>query len=104
MLAVSSPQRYKDVPEVPTVAEAGAPTFKYASWFGLMAPKGVPKAVVDKVNADVRAVLKMPDVVERLTVLGSLPSPNSPAEFDALIKSDEKAYAELLAKAGLQAK
>jgi tripartite-type tricarboxylate transporter receptor subunit TctC len=104
MLAVSSPQRYKDVPEVPTVAEAGAPTFKYASWFGLMAPKGVPKAVVDKVNADVRAALKMPDVVERLTVLGSLPSPNSPAEFDALIKSDEKAYAELLAKAGLQAK
>jgi tripartite-type tricarboxylate transporter receptor subunit TctC len=104
MLAVSSPERYKDAPEVPTVAEAGAPTFKYASWFGLMAPKGVPKAVVDKVNADVRAALKMPDVVERLTVLGSLPSPNSPAEFDALIKSDEKAYAELLAKAGLQAK
>jgi tripartite-type tricarboxylate transporter receptor subunit TctC len=104
MLAVSSPERYKDAPEVPTVAEAGAPTFKYASWFGLMAPKGVPKAVVDKVNADVRAALKMPDVVERLTVLGSLPSPNSPAEFDALIKSDETAYAELLAKAGLQAK
>ena len=56
MLAVSSPKRYKDLPEVPTVAEAGAPTFKYASWFGLMAPKGTPKAVVDKVNADVRAV------------------------------------------------
>ena len=62
MLAVSSPERHKDAPNVPTVAEAGAPTFKYASWFGLMAPKGTPKAVVDKVNADVRAVLKMPDV------------------------------------------
>ncbi len=104
MLAVSSPERYKDVPEVPTVAEAGAPTFKYASWFGLMAPKGTPKAVIDKVNADVRAALKMPDVVTRLTTLGSLPSPNSPAEFDALIKSDEKVYGELLAKAGVQAK
>lgn len=104
MLAVSSPGRHKDAPELPTVAEAGAPTFKYASWFGLMAPKGVPRAVVDKVNADVRAALKMPDVVERLTVLGSLPSPNSPAEFDALIKSDQLVYAELLAKAGVQAK
>jgi tripartite-type tricarboxylate transporter receptor subunit TctC len=104
MLAVSSPGRYKDAPEVPTVAEAGAPSFKYASWFGLMAPKGVPRAVVDKVNADVRAALKMPDVVERLTVLGSLPSPNTPAEFDALIKADQQVYSDLLAKAGVQAK
>ncbi|MFZ1106371.1 MAG: tripartite tricarboxylate transporter substrate-binding protein [Hyphomicrobiaceae bacterium] len=104
MLAVSSPERHKDAPNVPTVAEAGAPTFKYGSWFGLMAPKGTPKAVVDKVNADVRAVLKMPDVIARLTTLGSLPSPNSPAEFDALIKADEKVYAALLKNAGLQAK
>ena len=73
-------------------------------WGDTSSPKGVPRAVVDKVNADVRAVLKMPDVVERLTVLGSLPSPNSPAEFDALIKSDQQVYAELLAKAGVQAK
>jgi tripartite-type tricarboxylate transporter receptor subunit TctC len=104
MLAITSPKRHKDLPEVPTVAEAGVPTFKYASWFGLMAPKGTPKAVVDKINADVRGVLKMPDVVARLTTLGSLPSPNSPAEFDAIIKSDEKVYAELLKKAGVQAK
>jgi tripartite-type tricarboxylate transporter receptor subunit TctC len=104
MLAVSSSKRYKDLPEVPTVAEAGAPSFQYSSWFGLMAPKGTPKAVVDKINADVHEVLKMPDVVKRLSTLGSLPSPNSPAEFDAIIKSDEKVYADLLAKAGVQAK
>jgi tripartite-type tricarboxylate transporter receptor subunit TctC len=104
MLAVSSPTRYKDLPEVPTVAEAGAPAFKYSSWFGLMAPKGTPKEAIDKINADVREVLKMPDVIQRLATLGSLPSPNSPAEFDALIKSDEQVYAKLLAKAGIQAK
>ncbi len=104
MLAVSSPKRYKNLPEVPTVAEAGAPTFKYASWFGLMAPKGTPKAVVDKINADVRKVLEMPDVVARLTALGSQPSPNSPAEFDVIIAADEKAYAALLKAADLQAK
>jgi tripartite-type tricarboxylate transporter receptor subunit TctC len=104
MLAVSSPQRYKDLPDVPTVAEAGAPTFKYASWFGLMAPKGTPKAVVDKVNADVRGILAMPDVAARLLTLGSQPSPNAPAEFDAIIASDEKVYAALLKNAGIQAK
>jgi tripartite-type tricarboxylate transporter receptor subunit TctC len=104
MLAISSPTRSKDVPDVPTIAESGVPSFKYSSWFGLMAPKGTPKAIVDKVNADVHEVLKMPDVVKRLSTLGSLPSPNSPSEFDAIIKSDEKIYAELLAKAGVQAK
>jgi tripartite-type tricarboxylate transporter receptor subunit TctC len=104
MLAVTSPKRHKDVPDVPTVAEAGVPSFKYASWFGLMGPKGTPKAIVDKVNADVRDVLKMPDVVKRLTTLGSQPSPNSPAEFDAIIKADEKAYGALLKAAGIQAK
>ena len=104
MLAVSSPKRYKDLPEVPTVAEAGAPTYKYSSWFGLMAPKGTPKSVVDKANADVREILAMPDVIARLLTLGSQPSPNSPAEFDAIIASDEKAYAALLKAADIQAK
>ena len=50
------------------------------------------------------AVLKMPDVIERLSKIGSLPSPNTPAEFDALIKKDEAKYAELLKAAGLEAK
>jgi tripartite-type tricarboxylate transporter receptor subunit TctC len=104
MLAITAPKRHPDAPDVPTVAEAGVPTFKYASWFGLMAPKGTPKAVVDKVNADVRGVLAMPDVVARLVTLGSQPSPNAPAEFDAIIAADEKAYAALLKTAGIQAK
>ena len=103
MLGITSPTRYKDLPNLPSVAEA-VPGFKYASWFGLMAPKGLPKAVVDKINADVHDVLKMPDVIARLVTLGSQPSPNTPSEFDAIIRSDEKIYAELLKAAGLQAK
>jgi tripartite-type tricarboxylate transporter receptor subunit TctC len=104
MLAITSPQRHKDVPEVPTVVEAGVASFQYSSWFGLMAPKGTPKAIVDKINADVREVLKMPDVLSRLSTVGSLPSPNAPAEFDAIIKRDEQVYAELFKKAGVEAK
>jgi tripartite-type tricarboxylate transporter receptor subunit TctC len=103
MLAVSSPQRHKSVPDLPTIVET-VPSFKYETWFGIMAPAGVSKAIVDKVNADVRTVLAMPDVIERLTRIGSLPSPNSPAEFDALIKSDERKYAEVLKNAGIEAK
>lgn len=103
MLAVSSPQRHKAVPNLPTVAET-VPSFSYETWFGIMAPAGTPKAVIDKVNADVHAVLKMPDVVERLTKIGSLPSPNTPAQFDALIKSDTAKYAVLLKAAGIEAK
>ncbi len=104
MLAITSPTRSTEVPDVPSVIEAGVPSFKYSSWFGLMAPKDTPKAIVDKINADVHAALKMPDVVTRLATLGSQPSPNSPAEFDQLIKADEKVYADLLKAAGIQAK
>ncbi len=103
-LAISSPARSKDLPNVPTIVESGVPNFKYSTWFGLMAPAGTPKPVVNKVNADVLAVLKMPDVVARLTKLGSLPSPNKPEEFDAIIKSDTVVYAKLLTDAGLAAK
>jgi tripartite-type tricarboxylate transporter receptor subunit TctC len=104
MLAVSSPKRHPAAPTVPTIVEAGVPSFQYETWFGIMAPAGTPKAVIDKVNADVHAVLKMKDVVDRLNTIGSLPSPNTPAQFDALIKSDEAKYATLLKAAGLQAK
>ncbi len=104
MLAITSATRSKDVPKVPTVAEAGVKGFKYSPWFGLLAPKGTPRTVVDKINADVRAVLKMPEVVSRLSMLGSLPSPSSPAEFNAIIKADAQAYASLLKNAGLQGK
>lgn len=104
MLAVSSPKRHPSAPDVPTIVEAGVPKFEYETWFGIMAPAGTPKAIIDKVNADVHAVLKMQDVIDRLTTIGSLPSPNTPAQFDALIKSDEAKYAGLLKAAGLDAK
>lgn len=104
MIATTASARSPEVPNVPTIAESGVPSFKYSSWFGLLAPKGVPKDIVDKVNADVRTVLAMPDVIARLKTLGSVPSPNSPAEFANVIKADEQFYAGLLKKAGIGAK
>jgi tripartite-type tricarboxylate transporter receptor subunit TctC len=104
MIATTAAARSPEVPNVPTIAESGVPSFKYSSWFGLLAPKGVAKDIVDKVNADVRVVLAMPDVIARLKTLGSVPSPNSPAEFAELVGKDRQFYAALLKTAGIGAK
>ena len=65
-IAVTSARRFPPLPDVPSVAEAGFPAFDIASWWGLLAPAGMPKDIVAKLAADVIAVLQMPDVRERL--------------------------------------
>ena len=102
MLATTSPTRLKDVPDIPTIAESGVPSFKYGSWFGLMAPKGVPQAVVDKINADVREVLKMPDVREKLIELGFDPIGGGPAEYATLIAKETDKWAKVIKAAGVK--
>jgi tripartite-type tricarboxylate transporter receptor subunit TctC len=77
------------------------PGYKYESWFGLMAPAGTPPATINKVSQDVATVLKTPDMIEKLTTFGSIPAPNSPAEFDAIIKSDTERYGKVLRDAGV---
>lgn len=103
-LAVTSAQRLKQVPDIPTVSEAGVPGWSGGGWFGLMAPAGTPRAIIDKINADVVAILKLPEVIARIEQLGSLPAPTTPAEFDALIKADVERNAKMLAAAGILAK
>ncbi len=100
MLAIGSAQRLKQLPDLPTIAEA-VPTFKYETWFGLMAPAATPKDLVAKINADARAALAMPDVADLLMKLGALASPSTPAEFDALVKSDAARYAVVIKAAGI---
>jgi tripartite-type tricarboxylate transporter receptor subunit TctC len=103
-LAVTAPKRLKQIPDIPTISEAGVSGWSGNGWFGMMAPAGTPKPVIDKVNADVTAILKMSDVVERIEKLGSLPAPMKPAEFDALIKADVAKFAKMMAAAGIGAK
>jgi tripartite-type tricarboxylate transporter receptor subunit TctC len=103
-IAINSDKRAPQLPDVPTVAEAGLPGFKYESWFGVMAPAGTPKAILDKVSQDIAKVLQMQDVRDRLAGFGSFPAPNSPAQFDAMIKSDTERYAKILQDAGIVAK
>jgi tripartite-type tricarboxylate transporter receptor subunit TctC len=87
-IAVSTSKRSSALPDVPTVAEAGLPGFVFDFWIGMLAPAKTPKAVVNKLNAEVRNILQQPDVKDRLSKLGADPMPMSPEQFDAYIKEE----------------
>src|SRR5690349_2429687 len=87
-LAVASPKRSATAPEIPTLAEQGLSGCEVETWFGIVAPAGTPRAVVGKLNADLRRVLALDDTQKRLAGLGMVATPGSPAEFDAYIKSE----------------
>jgi tripartite-type tricarboxylate transporter receptor subunit TctC len=87
-IAVSTAKRSSALPDVPTVAEAGLPGFVFDFWIGMLAPAKTPKAIVNKLNAEVRNILQQPDVKDRLSKLGADPMPMSPEQFDAYIKEE----------------
>ncbi|MGZ9067028.1 MAG: Bug family tripartite tricarboxylate transporter substrate binding protein [Burkholderiales bacterium] len=77
-LAVMSPKRFPAAPDIPSVTEAGFPGIESSVWFGLLAPAGTPKAIVDKINHDVVAILKTPEARSQLLVQGAEPTPTTP--------------------------
>jgi tripartite-type tricarboxylate transporter receptor subunit TctC len=99
-IAINSDKRVAQLPDVPTVAET-LPGYKYESWFGVLVPAGTPEAIRTKVSQDIAKVLQMPDVSEKLIKQGSIPAPTTPAEFDAINKSDTERYGKLLRDAGI---
>jgi tripartite-type tricarboxylate transporter receptor subunit TctC len=100
-LAINSGDRVPQLPDVPTIAEAAVPGYKYESWFGVLAPAGMPKPIRDKVSQDIAKVLQMADVSERLQKQGSIPAPNTPEQFDAVIRNDTERYGKILKDAGV---
>jgi tripartite-type tricarboxylate transporter receptor subunit TctC len=98
-IAVTSLKRMPDMPEVPTVAESGAPGYQWVFWYGLLAPAKTPRAVIDKLNAEVASILKQPEVRQRFGPLGIEPVTSSPEEFDKLIANEVATFTRL-AKAG----
>jgi tripartite-type tricarboxylate transporter receptor subunit TctC len=101
-IAINSSKRVPQLPDVPTIAEAAVPGYKYDSWFAVFAPAGTPKAILDKASHDIAAVLKMNDVVEKLVAQGSLPVTTTPEELDTINKNDTARYLKLLKDAGVQ--
>jgi tripartite-type tricarboxylate transporter receptor subunit TctC len=101
-LAVSPAKRSPAVPELPTIAEAGVTGYDAAAWFGLVAPAGTPKAIVDKLAAETQKILKQPDVAERLSGLGAEPVGSTPAEFTAFIKVEIAKWAQVIKDAKVE--
>ncbi len=102
LIGVSSDKRAPQIPDVPTVAEQGYPTFKTLTWNALMAPAGTPPAIIARVASAVAAAAKDPAFAERLNRLGVDPLGNSPAEFAAVIAADIRFWAEAVKIAGVK--
>lgn len=100
-LAVGTPKRISSLPDVPTVAEAGYPGFEAVGWYGLVAPAGTDKAVVDRVNAIVREAMTKPDFVAALQKQGMEPRASSPAEFRAYIQREKEKWATVIKAANV---
>ena len=101
-LAVMSAKRTPELPDVPTMAEAGLPGVEMTTWYGLFVTAGTPKAVVDRIFAETAKALQQPDVQKRLTGLGGEPGNVSQAEFAALVKSDYDRFGKLIKDANVK--
>jgi len=102
-LAIASPKRNPQLPDVPTVSESGLAGFDVTSWYGIVVRAGTPPAVVQKVQRDMAEALQSADVQSRLAALGLEPVGNTPSEFDALIKAETKKWGAIVEKAGIKA-
>ncbi len=102
-LAVSTALRHADYPGVPTMAESGFPGFEeYTQGLGIVGPRGVPAAAVDKLNAAVRASVAKPETRARLAALGAVTQPGSPQELTAWLKQDAERWARVIKAAGVK--
>jgi tripartite-type tricarboxylate transporter receptor subunit TctC len=101
VLAVTSAQRSDQLPDVPTVAEAGVPGYEVVSWFGLWAPAKTPDAVVSEINKQVVAIIQTPDMQKQIRDQGAVPNPDTPAEFAAFIGSEGRKWAEVVRRANV---
>ena len=100
-LGTSAAKRSTVLPDVPTIAEAGVSGYESTIWLGIMAPAGTPKAIVDKLNAEINKVINRPDVKEAWDKQGAVPLVMSPAEFDAYLRKDIEKWAKVVKAAGL---
>ena len=94
-LAVTSPSRLAELPDVPTTTEAGVPNAEAVFWTGLFAPKGTPKEILRRLEAEVKTTMQTPEVQQQLRALATDPASSTPAEFTDRIKADLKVWSEI---------
>ena len=101
-LAVTSAKRFPLLPDLPTIAESGYPAFESLAWNGVLVRAGTPKAVVDRLNAEINAVLKMPDVVQKMNAAGFELIGGTPEAFGALIRAESDKWAPVIRAAAIK--
>jgi tripartite-type tricarboxylate transporter receptor subunit TctC len=101
-LAVSPAKRSTAAPDIPTIAEAGVPGYDSGAWFGLLAPAGTPRAIVEKLSVETARILKLPDISKRISELGAEPVGSTPAQFTALIKDEITKWAKVIKDANVE--
>src|SRR5580658_5700156 len=101
-LAVASAARSAALPDVPTAAQSGLPGFEAVQYYGLAAPAGTPRPIVDRLNKELQAILSSDDMEKRMIDLGSEPTPGTPEDYAANIQREEGKWAALIKKLGLK--
>ncbi len=101
-LAVTTSKRISAMPELPTIAESGVPGYDVILWHGLVGPKGMPKAVVDRLNSEAAQILKSKAMEDLLAADGVTPAGGTPEQFQALIKSDIERWRKVVERAHIK--
>lgn len=101
VLAVTTRHRSELLPDIPTLQEEGLAGFESYAWFGLLAPKGTPQAIVQRLNKEVLASMGEPALRERMIKIGTEPAPTSPAEFKAMISAEVTKWRKIIRQANI---
>ena len=102
-IAISSAKRSPSMPEVPTFIESGVPDFEASSWVAVLAPAKTPRAIVERLNRELNAVLTSPETVEKLATLGIVATPGTPEQLSAQIRTDLAKYGGVVKAANIKA-
>ena len=98
-IGIATKQRHRLLPDVPTISET-IPGFEVPLWYGLFAPGGTPRDIVNRLNTELTKVMSSPEIHERMTTLGWDPITNTPEEFTAQIKAESAVWADVVKKSG----
>jgi tripartite-type tricarboxylate transporter receptor subunit TctC len=100
VLGVASSKRSAQLPEVPTIGEAGVPGFEAENWFGMFAPAQTPKPIIARLNEALVKVVRSPEIQKQFAALGADAVGNSPEEFAAFVRRDMEKYAKVVRVSG----
>ena len=99
-IAVTGPKRFSEMPDIPTVSEAGLPGFVVTGWFGVVAPAGTPRDIISKLGAEIVKVVRQPAVQERFASFGTVPVGSSPEEFAAFLRAEIEKWSRVVKASG----